>query len=139
MDMRDLMMRASKYGLLLSREGSDVRVRPVVRRMVPEAFHEELVNNKDELWAHLAWCEVANPLLVGSLRKLSALYSRGRWLLQGEWSGHERAIEEAFWSKDRLRLIMALEGREHWAEALVTETDSATAPGLEARSHPPGA
>ena len=57
--MRDLIVRASAYGLMLPSDGLHLRVAPVTREPIPGAIRAELAAQKAELLACLRCHEAA--------------------------------------------------------------------------------
>lgn len=120
-DLRDLIARASAYGLLLSPDGPNLRVNSVTHEPVPADFRSVLVARKAELLEFLTWQETADGLLLGTTRSIASEYPSGCPLDTEEWKQQDDDLHAAFWSGDLSKLRRTLTERERFARATFAE------------------
>jgi len=99
-DLRNLIERASAYGLLLSSDGPRLRVESVTRQPVPASFRAELLAQKSELLAYLGWRGEATEIVCAAMRRLEDHYPIGCPMDEPDWRAADALIADAFWSGD---------------------------------------
>jgi hypothetical protein len=118
---RDLVDRASTYGIRLSCDDGSLRVDSVTQEPVPALLRTELIAQKAELLEFLAWQETADDLLLGATRSIASDYPPGCPLDTAEWKRQDDALHAAFWSGDLALLRRTLVERERFAHAAFLE------------------
>ncbi len=114
-DLRPLFARASAHGLLLSAQGSHLRVESLTGESVPEGLRDELVAARDDVLAHLQWREEAMEELCAAMRRLEDRYPIGCVMDEPGWSELDAAITDAYWRGDLDDLRCAVAHYEDFA------------------------
>jgi len=99
-DVRVLVAKASAYGLLLSPEGSRLRVDSVTGEPVPATFRTELLAQKADLLAYFAWRDEAIEIVCAAMRRLADHYVVSCPSGSPELCQVDAAITDAFWKGD---------------------------------------
>ena len=120
-NVRELVAQASDYGLLLSPDGTQLRVKSVTHEPVPAGFRSVLIAQKAELLEFLIWQESADRLLLETTRTIGEDYPSGCTLDTAEWQRHDDALHAAFWSGDLALLRSTLAERERFARAVFVQ------------------
>lgn len=118
---RDLVKRAADHGLLLSPEGSGVRVESVTSAPVPSSLRSELVANKARVLEFLTWQNEADCLLLETTRSIGECYPSGCPLDTEAWKRQDATLHDAYWSGDLALLRRTLAERERFARAAFLE------------------
>ena len=112
----DIVCRLAYAGLVLERgQGQHLRIESPLGSPLSDELRAQVVSHRDELIGWLAWCEIADALLLETSRRVAAQCPRGCPLDDVAWRAAEQVLREAHQSQDLTVFREALERYEYFA------------------------
>jgi hypothetical protein len=110
-----LIGEARAAGLVLYRVGEHIHIDSPLGASLSDELRTSILAHREELLAFLAWRDVADELVLSTIRRIAAAQPAGRPARGPAWREAEKAIDAAYRENDTEALRSALARYEQFA------------------------